>query len=138
MDAQEFVSYNIAQRLKSIGFDIPCQFYYTKEDASDDEVWITSTGVVKNYNNSSKDCPFLIPVCSAPSYHTALEWIRNKYLIHCFAVVDDDACDLKRNDVWRGCKQRIDGGMAIPVDGLYHTWTDAIEASLHSAILQVS
>lgn len=137
MEYSDFVPFGIAQALRSIGFDVPCVFYYTKEDAAEDEVWITPCdGEPENFNQIRDDNPFLVPVCSAPSYHTTLEWLRREHSIHCFAVVDDDVEDTDK--VWQGAKQWINGGLCIPVEGHYDTCSGALDATIISAIKQVS
>lgn len=137
MENSDFVPFDIAQALRSIGFDVPCAFYYTKEDAAEDEVWIAPChGEPENFNKTSDDNPFLVPVCSAPSYHTTLEWLRREYSIHCFAVVDADVEDC--DDIWQGANQLINGGLCIPVEGHYDTCSGALDAAIMSAIKQVS
>lgn len=137
MENSDFVPFDIAQALRSIGFDVPCAFYYTKEDAAEDEVWIAPChGEPENFNKTSYDNPFLVPVCSAPSYHTTLEWLRREYSIHCFAVVDADVED--SDDIWQGANQLINGGLCIPVEGHYDTCSGALYATIMSAIKQVS
>lgn len=99
MNIADHISFGLAMQLKVIGFNLPCTSYYTKEDAPDGQVWL-SNGDAENYNDVSSDCPFSVPICSAPSYHTALEWMREKHRIHSFAVVDDDI-EEGRAEIWK-------------------------------------
>lgn len=136
MEYSDFVPFDIAKALKTIGFNVPCAFYFAKADSDEDIMLIVSDGENLDHNNVANDNPFLVPVCSAPSYHTTLEWIRREHSIHCFAVVDDDAED--SGEVWQGVKQWIDGGLCEPVEWHYDTCADALDAAIMSAIKQVS
>ncbi len=136
MEYSDFVPFDIAEALKSAGFDVQCAFYFAKADSDEDMMLIVSDGETLDHNNVANDNPFLVPVCSAPSYHTTLEWLRREHSIHCFAVVDDDVEDT--DQVWQGAKQWIDGGLCIPVEGHYDTCAGALDAAIMSAIKQVS
>ena len=136
MEYSDFVPFDIAEALKTVGFDVPCAFYFAKADSDEDMMLIVSDGETLDHNNVANDNPFLVPVCSAPSYHTTLEWLRREHSIHCFAVVDDDVEDT--DQVWQGAKQWIDGGLCIPVEGHYDTCAGALDAAIMTAIKQVS
>lgn len=136
MNIRDNITYELAKILRDLGFNLPCTHYYTKEDAPEDQVWLT-VGDAEDYNNNNDTNPFLVPVCSAPSYHTALEWMREKYKVHCFAVVDDD-CEEGQEEIWKGVVQRIEGGLAIPIEGNCKSWSEAVEAALQYAIIIVS
>ncbi len=136
MNITDNVSYAIAMKLKAIGFNLPCAFYYSKEDAPDGQVWLVS-GDIEDYNYKDEECPFCVPVCSAPSYYVALQWMREKYKIHCFAVIDDD-CEEGEEEVWQGANQWVEGGMALPMVGHHKSWSDAIEEAISHAIGIVS
>ena len=132
MSITDNISYKLAMELKSIGFNHPCTSFYTKEDAPDDQVWL-STADAENYNDVSFDCPFYVPVCSAPSYHLVLEWLREKYQMHCFAVVDDDV-EEGETEIWHGANQWVNGGLSLPIPGHWKSWTEAIESAISHAI----
>lgn len=78
---EEFVTYNQAQALKTAGFDWECQHYYTKENAADDEVWLTSEDMA-NWNGKDVYPFFLKPLCSAPSLSIVAKWFREKFNWH--------------------------------------------------------
>lgn len=98
MEYSDFVPFDIAEALKTVGFDVPCAFYFAQADSDEDMMLIVSDGETLDHNNVANDNPFLVPVCSAPSYHTTLEWLRREHSIHCFAVVDADVED--SDDIW--------------------------------------
>lgn len=79
METTDYVSYPLALALKDAGFGEPCQMYYTHEDAPDGAVWLTGDPCnPKNYNGQQDDCPFVRPICSAPSLWHAQKWLREK------------------------------------------------------------
>ncbi len=85
---KEFVPYELAVKLKSLGFNKPCFAKYTiiPEDEID---WFmipeqgitnkTSFGSSKNYNSKSFEEEGTI---SAPTFSQAFRWFREKYHIH--------------------------------------------------------
>lgn len=75
MNNEDYVSYELAKKLKACGFDEPCDHYYTKEDAPEGAAWIVSTTDRENFNADS-DCPFCKPLCSAPLLYHAQKWLR--------------------------------------------------------------
>ena len=79
MENNDICSYELSLALKKAGFDEPCNFYYTKEDAPDGAVWFT--GDPRNpqdYNHLQDDCPFAKSICSAPHIYHAQKWLREK------------------------------------------------------------
>lgn len=136
MEYSDFVPFDIAEALKTIGFNVPCAFYFAKADSDEDMMLIVSDGETLDHNNVANDNPFLVPVCSAPSYHTTLEWLRREHLIHCFAVVDADVED--SDDIWHGANQLINVGLCISVEDHYDTCASALDAAIMTAIKQVS
>lgn len=66
MEYSDFVPFDIAEALKSAGFDVPCAFYFAKADSDEDMMLIVSDGETLDHNNVANDNPFLVPVCSAP------------------------------------------------------------------------
>lgn len=71
---EEYVTYGQAVALKECGFDWPCNHYYTKENAADDEVWLTTSGVA-NWN-ADDAIPFGQTICSAPAQALVQKWLR--------------------------------------------------------------
>lgn len=139
MNVVDNVSLPLSLKLKTIGFNLPCTSYYTNEDFPKEKIRRIHLvdGRLEDYNNLKDLNPIAVPVCSAPSFHTALEWLREKHRIHCFAVVDDDVED-GQTEIWKGVVQWVDGGLALPIVGHWKSWTEAIEAAINHAITQVS
>lgn len=80
MNTEDFVSYELAVKLKDAGFDEQCQLYYTHEDAPDGAVWLTGDPrFPQDYNApQNDDCPFAMPICSVPTLWQAQKWLREK------------------------------------------------------------
>lgn len=78
MTNEDFVTYETAKALKKIGFNWPCSHYYTKGNAADNEVWLTSVAFSpEDWNNGRNSEPaFLKPLCSAPTLWQAQKWLR--------------------------------------------------------------
>lgn len=106
MNNEDFVSYEIAKRLKAQGFDYPCYFYYTKEDAPDGSVWhTTSEEAPIDYNRS------VYAGCSMPTLAQAQKWLREVHGIH-IAVIGNYDCggNLYAFEVWL---QGVSGGRQV-------------------------
>lgn len=73
METTDFCSYELSKRLKDCGFDEPCYFYYTKENAPDDCEWQTpSEEAPVDYNRR------IYAGCSMPLLYQAQKWLREK------------------------------------------------------------
>ena len=71
METYDYFSYYLSLALKKAGFDYPCYFYYTREDAPDDHVWSTTSEEVPiDYNRS------VYAGCSMPTLAQAQKWLR--------------------------------------------------------------
>lgn len=70
MDEKDFVSFETAKKLKETGFDYPCYWYYTSENAPAGCYWVVYTGTlpVKNTTENSN--------YSKPELYQAQKWLR--------------------------------------------------------------
>lgn len=113
MNNEDFVTYDIAQTLKEAGFDWACCHYYTKENAADDYVWITtSTFTPEDWNDGRNIGPvFLKPLCSAPTLAKAQKWLREVHGIH-IAVIGNYDCggNFYAFEIWL---QGVPGGRQV-------------------------
>ena len=125
MENKDYVTCAQARKLKELGFDYPCYFYYTKEDAPDDCVWhTTSEAAPIDYNRS------IYAGCSMPSLWEAQKWLREVHKIH-IAVIGNYDCggNLYAFEVWL---QRVTGGRRVL---LYETKKlSDLESALSSGI----
>lgn len=71
METSDYVSYDLALKLKACGFDEPCDFYYTREYAPEGHVWSTTSEEAPiGYNKS------VYAGCSMPTLAQAQKWLR--------------------------------------------------------------
>jgi hypothetical protein len=70
---KEFVTYELAIKLKELGFDEPCFGFY--DDISKDFYQIHSHA---SSNNDVKN------ITKAPTWQSAFRWFREKYVLHSF------------------------------------------------------
>ena len=75
METTDYCSYELSKALKECGFDEPCDSYYDKACASDDEYWYTKREEAYNWNGLDSDCQI-----SAPSLYAAQKWLRERAL----------------------------------------------------------
>lgn len=82
---KEFVPYELALKLKELGFDEPCIMYYDNlygnflKIGTDDTYWGDYTGFQKwNSMPNSPWKPFK-PLVSAPLWQQAFDWFRKQY-----------------------------------------------------------
>lgn len=74
---KEFCTYEIAKKLKDLGFNEPCFGNYGNENA-----WMCDMGVGSFHrvdHTNSKDCGYAI---SAPLWQQAIDWLEKKYDIY--------------------------------------------------------
>lgn len=123
MNNDDFVSYEIAQALKKAGFDYPCYFYYTKQDAPDECVWhTTSEEAPIDYNRSG------YAECSMPTLAQAQKWLRE---VHGISV--EPVCNMVRKWNVNVCEMDEFGEAARSKIGL-DTYESALSAGIEVAL----
>lgn len=88
MNNEDYVSYELALKLKECGFAEPCDSYYIKDNAPDGTAWIVPTTDREDFNADSY-CPFCKPLCSAPTLAQAQKWLREKMGIAINVIAHD-------------------------------------------------
>lgn len=136
METNDYCSYKLSLALKKFGFDYPCYFYYTKEDAPGDHVWsTTSEEAPVDYNRS------VYAGCSMPTLAQAQKWLREKNGIHvdvciysdCSTDADGKVCD--RWDFWGFELYAVVGGYRmVDDDGEYDSYEQALSAGIEAAL----
>lgn len=86
MNQDDYVSYELAVKLKDAGFDEPCDHYYDIEDASDGCYWEGDSLHKKNHNED-------IPKFSAPTLWQAQKWLREKKGVFTWVMPDRHPID---------------------------------------------
>lgn len=73
METTDYCDYKLSLALKAAGFDEPCDSYYDKACAADDEHWHTKREELYNWNGLASECQI-----SAPTLWQAQKWLREK------------------------------------------------------------
>jgi hypothetical protein len=77
---KEFVPYELALRLKAIGFDEPCFAAYSEdEDVSNLFIYWNDLADMSELFISQDNCEKFNYECLAPTYSQAFRWLREKY-----------------------------------------------------------
>lgn len=81
---EDYCNYDLSLALKEAGFDYPCYFYYTKENAPEGCVYhTTSEEAPIDYNRS------IYAGCSMPLLSQAQKWLREKKRIAINVIAHD-------------------------------------------------
>lgn len=92
-----FVPYEIASKLKEIGFEVPCLACYDKLNML---ATYSTLFEPKNYNSSGY-------CCSAPTYQQVVDWLREVKNIHIHMMVNPNdltkyhGCSLFQNKIYQ-------------------------------------
>lgn len=83
MNNEDYVSYELALKLKACGFDEPCDYGYSVKMRLEPEVSFGKPKTVhskdpKNYNDNRKGIEKGLSFCSAPTLWQAQKWLREK------------------------------------------------------------
>ena len=82
---EDFVTFEIALKLKEKGFDIPCEmYYYVHDDIEDSIMSLESTGGWCDFYNSKNRYG-----CAAPTIYQTLKWLREEKNIHLIVEIAD-------------------------------------------------
>ena len=81
---EDYCDYKLSLALKEAGFDEPCDSYYDKACASDDEYWHTKREELYNWNGLDSDCQI-----SAPTLWQAQKWLREEWGIAINVIAHD-------------------------------------------------
>lgn len=133
MDEKDFVSFETAKKLKADGFDYPCSYYYTGENAPKGHIWRTQSGEPANFNVIVVESPIK---CSAPTLWQAAKWLREEKGILLWAYpdrqpVDKDWSDDELTGEWRW---DIDGNESESSGDTYPSYEAAISAGIDEAL----
>lgn len=76
---EDYVSYELAVKLKACGFDEPCNYYWYKVYTDSDKMELRQASA-DDYNNDG----WSVPHCSAPHIFHAQKWLREKWNIYAY------------------------------------------------------
>lgn len=113
---EDFVSYDLAMRLKQEGFNYPTLYGYSQKmriepDVSFGNIKEVHSKSPKNYNDNRKGLANGVEFCSAPTLAQAQKWLREVKGIH-IAVIGNYDCGgtLCAFEVWL---QGVSGGRQV-------------------------
>lgn len=81
---EDYVSYELAVKLKAAGFDEPCDHYYDYDEKSKIKHLLISASPSEWDWNYSALPEFVHPECSAPHIYHAQKWLREKKGIYAY------------------------------------------------------
>lgn len=135
MNNEDYVSYELALKLKACGFDEPCDYGYSVKMRLEPEVSFGEPKMVhskdqKNYNDNRKGIEKGLSFCSAPTLWQAQKWLREKGI-----AVSVQANEIQ-GELWysadiittKGINELVDGGFD------YMEYEAALSAGIASAL----
>lgn len=135
METNDYVSYELAVKLKACGFDEPCNYGYSVKMRLEPEVSFGEPKMVhskspKNYNDNRKGIEKGLSFCSAPHIYYAQKWLREKGI-----AVSVQANEIQ-GELWysadiittKGINELVDGGFD------YMGYEAALSAGLSAAL----
>lgn len=136
METNDYCDYKLSLALKKVGFDYPCYFYYTREDAPEDHVWSTTSEEAPiDYNRS------IYAGCSMPLLSQAQKWLREKYGIHISvnpyvdSSDDADGCKCDEWQYWDSDIMLVKTARTIAeVDEMCDSYEQALSAGIEAAL----
>lgn len=115
MKTNDYCNYKLSLALKVAGFDYPCYFYYTKENAPDDCVWqTTSEEAPVDYNRR------IYAGCSMPLLYQAQKWLREKHHISIRVSY------IPYHKVWFADWLNLDSGEFDDTDATFDSYEEAL------------
>lgn len=138
MDEKEIVPFETAKKLKKAGFDYPCSYYYTGENAPKGHIWRTQSGEPANFNVIVVESPIK---CSAPTLWQAQKWLREECGLHIDVCpysdysedADGNVCD--KWFFWRFDIYEVTGGKRLTDDdGEYDSYEATLSAGIDAAL----
>ena len=119
----DYVSYELALKLKACGFDEPCNSYYNKADAADDVYWRTKREQEYDWNSLGSECQ-----TSAPTLWQAQKWLRK--VKHISVRVSY----IHYHKVWFADWLNLDSGEFDDTDATFATYEEALADGISVAL----
>lgn len=142
MNNEDYVSYELALKLKVCGFDEPCRYCYIVDKDTETLVEFTEYASRSKWNSAEVGgSKYPYKHISAPSLWQAQKWLREEYGIHIDVCTysdystdaDGKVCD--RWDFWGFELYAIVGGERIAIDDdEYDFYEQALSAGIASAL----
>lgn len=126
---EDYVNYKTAEILKVAGFDWPCEFYYTSEDAPDGAKWLTPSIHGRDDYNSKTYGDYT----SAPTSVQAQKWLCVVHKIDLNVCLDDETDDPYVVEIYKD-KHCIVGFWEL---GYFRTYEDCLAAGIAEALKHI-
>lgn len=124
---EDYVSYELAKKLKRLGFDKYCEAYWYKIYTDSDKMGFRRAAR-EDYNNDDWSCPH----CSAPTLWQAWKWLRKVKNINTEVHFDVENREMVNYDwslFWVSPFELIDNA-----DDSYASYEEALEAGIMRAV----
>lgn len=112
---EDYVSYDLALKLKACGFDEPCDHYWSKAYKKSDRMEMRQA-LAYDYNNDD----WSVPHCSAPHIYHAQKWLREKHHISIRVSY------ISYHKVWFADWLNLDSGEFDDTDATFATYEEAL------------
>ena len=123
METTDYCSYELSKALKAAGFDEPCDSYYDKACAADDEHWHTKREELYNWNGLASECQI-----SAPTLWHAQKWLREKHHISVRVSY------IAYHKAWFADWLNLDSGEFDDMDATFATYEEALSEGIETAL----
>lgn len=120
---EDYCSYELSKALKAAGFDEPCDSYYDKACAADDEHWHTKREELYNWNGLASECQI-----SAPTLWHAQKWLREKHHISVRVSY------IAYHKAWFADWLNLDSGEFDDMDATFATYEEALSEGIETAL----
>lgn len=121
---EDYVSYELAVKLKAGGFDEPCDRYWYGPYTNSDEMEMRQ-GETMDYNNDD----WYIPHCSVPTLAHAQKWLREKRKMHCQVLLNG----VRLMYFWQ-VREMIGNGRYADSTHQYDVYEDAMSDCISAAL----
>lgn len=115
---EDYVSYELAVKLKAAGFDSVCRYYYTKRYSNNAVVCLSSKESPTDYNKKPGS------ICSMPTLWQAQKWLREKHHISIRVSY------ISYHKVWFADWLNLDSGEFDDTDATFDTYEQALSAGI--------
>ena len=117
-----YVKKELAIELKEVGYDVPTETHYLKQDEMGEKLRSAISSF--DWNNRASDA------YSAPTLYEVTDWLRNKHNLHCYSIpfVQDKFATWDRSVI------DLLTGECLYNNGFHETHDEALTAAIERAV----
>lgn len=135
MEQTDYVSYELAKKLKAAGFCEPCYYGYSVKTRLEPKPSfgvpkMVHSNISKNFNDNRKGIDKGLNYCSAPTLWQAQKWLREKHHISVRVSY------LAYHKVWFADWLNLDSGEFDDTDATFATYEEALADGI-SVVLEL-